>query len=144
MNKYELARAGWTWTTAVQSRSLICKSALAMPTPRHKCANKEFCVLDLRAHTSTYTMSSHVKARVQEQYTRECNCMKHTYACTRANANIQTCDHFTSQLRSILKEVDIEGNDVISVEEFRVAITQQLTALVRVVCCVSPAAVHPR
>merc|ERR1712124_79541 len=47
-------------------------------------------------------------------------------------ANLQKCTgdaYSEAQLRSILKEVDIEGNDVISVKEFRVAITQQLTAL---------------
>lgn len=47
-------------------------------------------------------------------------------------ADLQKCTgdaYSEAQLRSILKEVDIEGNDVISVEEFRAAITQQLTAL---------------
>lgn len=38
--------------------------------------------------------------------------------------------------------MDIEGNDVISVEEFRVAITQQLTELVRFVLRISLAVVH--
>lgn len=44
-------------------------------------------------------------------------------------ANLRKCTgtaYTEDQLRVILKEVDIEGNDVISVDEFRVAITQNL------------------